>query len=91
MEEWETDRRWREEEEEACSFHLSAVEDQVHLLASLPAQEMVTLAPAVARNSSPSVQFEWTSSRFAPLTVRVGSVLEDRVEGREVGEEEVDG
>ena len=87
MEEWETEGRWREEEEAACSFHLSAVEDHMHL----PGQEMVTLAPAPARYSSSSVQFERTSSGFAPLTVRVGTVKEDMAEGREVGEEEFDG
>ena len=89
MEEWETERRWREEEESACSFHLSAVDDQLHLLSTLPAcQEMLTLAPALATNSSSSVQFEPTASRFAPLTVRVGTFREEIAEEREVGGEE---
>ena len=91
MEEWETERRWREEEESACSFHLSAVDDQLHLLSTLPAcQEMLTLAPALATNSSSSVQFEPTVSRFAPLTVTVwvGTFREEMAEGREVGGEE---
>ena len=91
MEEWETERRWREEEE-ACSFHLSDVDDQLHLLLStLPAcQEMLTLAPALATNSCSSVQFELTVSRFAPLTVTVwvGTFREEMAEGREVGGEE---
>ena len=73
--------RWREEEA-ACSSQLAAVEAQLHLLPTLP--EMVTLAPAPATNSSSFVQFERTSSRFAPVTVRVVALREDMAEGREV-------
>ena len=90
MEEWETLRRWREEEA-ACSFHLSAVEDHLHLPPTLPpCQEMVTLAPAPVKNSSSFVQFERTSSCFAPVTVRVVALREDMAGGIEVGEEEVE-
>ena len=83
MEEWDTEMRWREEEDD-WFFHLAAVENQLHLLATAPVQEMVTLVPADAKNSSSSVQFERTPRRSAPLTDRL-----DVAEGRE--EEEVDG
>ena len=86
MEEWDTEMRWREEEDD-WFFHLAAVENQLHLLATAPVQEMVTLVPADAKNSSSSVQFERT--RSAPLTDRLETFMVDVAEGRE--EEEVDG
>ena len=67
------------------------MDDQLHLLllSTLPAcQEMLTLDPALATNSSSSVQFEPIASRFAPLTVRVATFREEMAEGREVGGEE---
>ena len=86
MEEWDTEMRWRVEEADDWFFHLAAVENQLHLLA--PVQEMVTFAPADAKNSSPSVQFERTPRRSAPLTDRLETFRVDVAEGRE---EEVDG
>ena len=85
VEEWDTEMRWREEEDD-WFFHLAAVENQLHLLATEPVQEMVTLVPADAKNSSSSVQFE--PRRSAPLTDRLETFRVDVAEGRE---EEVDG
>ena len=87
VEEWDTEVRWREEEDD-WFFHLAAVENQLHLLATEPVQEMVTLVPADAKNSSSSVQFERTPRRSAPLTDRLETFRVDVAEGRE---EEVDG
>ena len=85
VEEWDTEMRWMEEADD-WFFHLAAVENQLHLLATAPVQEMVTLAPADAKNSSSSVQFE--PRRSAPLTDRLETLRVDVAEGRE---EEVDG
>ena len=88
MEEWETLRRWRYEET-SCSFQVSAVENHLHIPPPIfpeCCQEMVTLEPAPAKNSSSFVQFERTSSCFAPVTVRVAGFAGGRgeVDGEEV-------